>query len=104
MAKIYIDFDSTLYDTDKMRKYNKDIAVVLSEHTKLSLELAEREVDEAMQSKSKRKVFDVCEDLEKKYALEKDCLKKWLLLKVKTVLGLDCLCLILILGLILMVI
>lgn len=76
MAKIYIDFDSTLYDTDKMRKYNKDIAVMLSEQTQLSLEHAEREVEETMQSKSKRKVFDVCEDLEKKYAIEKDCLKK----------------------------
>ena len=76
MARIYIDFDSTLYNTDKIRNFHKVIAVALAKNTQMSEESAFNEVEEILKSKSKSKVFEVCAELEKLHGLPISCLRQ----------------------------
>ena len=76
MAKFYIDFDSTLYNTDKMRGFDQALEKGICEFTNLSMEEAEKQIQIVTDQMSPRKIYDICEILEKKFALEKNCLKK----------------------------
>ena len=76
MAKVYIDFDSTLYNTDKMRGFDQALEKGICEFTNLSMEEAEKQIQIVSDQMSPRKIFVICEILEKKFGLEKDCLRK----------------------------
>lgn len=76
MARIYIDFDSTLYNTDKIRNFRKVIAEALAKNARMSAEGALNEVEEVSKSKCKSKVFEVCAELEKLHGLPSHCLRE----------------------------
>ena len=76
MARVYIDFDSTLYNTDKMRGFNQTLEKGLCKYTKLSLEEAADEIQSVSNKMTKRKIYDICKILEEKFELKKDCLRK----------------------------
>ena len=74
MAKVYIDFDSTLYNTDKARGFDHVLEKEICKVTKLSMEESIKAVDFATQNSSTRKIYDICNVLEKKFNLEPNCL------------------------------
>lgn len=75
MARIYIDFDSTLYNTDKMRGFDQALEKGICECTNLSLKEAEKEIQIVSESMSPRKIYDICKILEQKFDLEENYLK-----------------------------
>ena len=68
MARFYIDFDSTVYDTDRIRNFHTEIISSLMKYTDLSEDEATKAVDEAR--KEYKKVFDICDALEEKFQLK----------------------------------
>ena len=76
MARLYIDFDSTLYDTDKIRNFHKIVAEALAKIAQISEASALSELEEISKSNSKSKVFEVCEKLEIKHGLQVNCLRQ----------------------------
>ena len=74
MAIFYIDFDSTLYDTDRIRNFDKEIASTLTKYVGLSFDEAIKKVEEI--HKDKKKVFDICDALEEEYQVDQGLLRE----------------------------
>ncbi len=72
---VYIDFDSTLFNTDKIRSFNQAVEKGLCEMANLSLKEAEREVQIATEAVSPRKIYDICKSLENKFSLSENYLR-----------------------------
>ena len=73
MAKDYIDFDSTLYNTEKIRNLLCDLAGALSKYTVMSIEESLESVEKTI--KEKRRIFDICSALEDEYHLEESAIR-----------------------------
>ena len=74
MARFYIDFDSTLYDTDRIRNFDREIALSLTKYVGLSFEDSVKKVQQT--HKIKKKVFDICDALEEEYQVNKGLLRE----------------------------
>ena len=76
MTRVYIDFDSTLYDTNKIRRVDKLIAELLQNSANITCEEAEREVENCINELEKFRPFEICKNLEKKYGLKANALRE----------------------------
>lgn len=79
MVRFYIDFDSTLFDTDKLKKeLNIQIAERLSEIKDLEKDFVIDEIQQLFLTKQAYSYFKLCDILEGKYSLENGELKNLL--------------------------
>ena len=77
MKRVYIDFDSTLYDTEVIKKNLNDIIAdgVCQNKFGCDKNVVLEEIKQAKESGVKS-VIGLCKFFENKYSLEKDCIKK----------------------------
>lgn len=75
MARIYIDFDSTLYNTEKIRNLDNLIADLLKENSHLNHDEAKNAIEKCSCELENSSPFDLCECLEKKYNLQPSSLR-----------------------------
>ena len=77
MKRVYIDFDSTLYDTEVVKKNLNDIIAdgVIENVSDCDKNVVIEEIKQAKASGVKS-VIGLCKFFESKYSLEKDCIKK----------------------------
>lgn len=70
MSRIYIDFDSTLYNTDKLRNFTSLVVDAVCEETDAKKEDVQEVADLFFKSQGARRIFDLCKFLETEYNLE----------------------------------
>lgn len=77
MKRIYIDFDSTLFDTTKFRQISKEIISqeICKWEKNISLLDATNEIKEALTIKNFNSYFEMCNFFEDKHNLKHDCIK-----------------------------
>lgn len=77
MKRIYIDFDSTLFDTTKFRQISKEIISqeICKFKKDVSLFDVEDEIKEELKTKRFNSFFDMCNFFEDKHNLKHDCIK-----------------------------
>lgn len=77
MKRVYIDFDSTLYDTEKAReKFNEVLSLKVCEFDKtLSKDEVIAEIKEIFRTKAEKNYYSLCERLEKSHGINSGTLK-----------------------------
>lgn len=77
MKRIYIDFDGTMFDTDKFRQISKDIISqeICRQKKGVSLNEMANEIRETLKIKRFNSYFEMCNFFEDKHNLKQDCIK-----------------------------
>lgn len=75
VSRIYIDFDSTLYNTDKLRNFTDLVIDALCKKTDAKKTEVQDKVALFFKVQGTRRIFDLCLFLENEYGLENGCLR-----------------------------